>query len=334
MKFDIKAKFARLNGRIFNDLYFGQTLNSGTLQGVYNDTTGAAIPARRTRSRRRSRARHLGARSRRHRQQRRAAAARGQRAGHGPVQRRSGRVHVRGGRRDEDGVHQLRLHRVRGGRQASVVHEPAHGLRADVRRRPGRLYNGKQANMRFNQCVSGKLAGRRSRTTSASPTWTSPRSPTAPGTSATCSSRSKARDPWHRITFGGATYTVPPLTLGALEGLQKRLEALKDAGHAGARAHAPRRRRGAPGPQAQLPELTRETSPSWSTSATCTTSSRPSPTCPASAASKRGRRRLRRGAGSWLRLYARIANNTGWTFERDPRHAGPAKPRGAERRVA
>jgi hypothetical protein len=45
MKFDIKAKFARLNGRLFNDLYFGQTLNSGTLQGVYNDTAGAAIPA-------------------------------------------------------------------------------------------------------------------------------------------------------------------------------------------------------------------------------------------------------------------------------------------------
>ncbi len=45
MKFDWKCKFARLNGRIFNDLFFGQTLAAGTLQGVYNDTTGAPIPA-------------------------------------------------------------------------------------------------------------------------------------------------------------------------------------------------------------------------------------------------------------------------------------------------
>jgi len=45
MKFDWKCKFARLNGRIFNDLFFGQSLNSGTIQGVYNDTIGTAIPA-------------------------------------------------------------------------------------------------------------------------------------------------------------------------------------------------------------------------------------------------------------------------------------------------
>ena len=44
MKFDFKAKFARIAGRVFNDLFFGQTLTSGTLQGVFNDLTGALIP--------------------------------------------------------------------------------------------------------------------------------------------------------------------------------------------------------------------------------------------------------------------------------------------------
>lgn len=45
MKFDFKAKFARLNGQIFNDLFFGTTMTAGTLTGVVNDTVGTAIPA-------------------------------------------------------------------------------------------------------------------------------------------------------------------------------------------------------------------------------------------------------------------------------------------------
>lgn len=44
MKFDFKAKFARMSGRLFNDLFFGSSLASGTLQAINNDTTGAAIP--------------------------------------------------------------------------------------------------------------------------------------------------------------------------------------------------------------------------------------------------------------------------------------------------
>ncbi|MEO8804641.1 MAG: hypothetical protein ABI433_01050 [Burkholderiaceae bacterium] len=44
MKIDVKAKFARVMGRLFSDLFFGQTLTGGTLTGVLNDTTGAAIP--------------------------------------------------------------------------------------------------------------------------------------------------------------------------------------------------------------------------------------------------------------------------------------------------
>lgn len=44
-KLDIKAKFARISGRLFSDLFFGQTLTGGTLTGVQNDTTGATIPA-------------------------------------------------------------------------------------------------------------------------------------------------------------------------------------------------------------------------------------------------------------------------------------------------
>lgn len=45
MNYDFKAKFARFNGRIFNDLFFGNTLTSGTLTGVHNDITGTAIPS-------------------------------------------------------------------------------------------------------------------------------------------------------------------------------------------------------------------------------------------------------------------------------------------------
>lgn len=43
-KFEFKAKFARISGRVFNDLYFGNTVASGTLNAVYNDVTGANIP--------------------------------------------------------------------------------------------------------------------------------------------------------------------------------------------------------------------------------------------------------------------------------------------------
>ncbi len=45
MKFDFKAKFARLSGRVLNDLYFGQNMSTGTLQAVYNDLAGTAVPA-------------------------------------------------------------------------------------------------------------------------------------------------------------------------------------------------------------------------------------------------------------------------------------------------
>lgn len=45
MKFDFKAKFARISGRVLNDLYFGQTMTGGTLQAVMNDLTGANIPS-------------------------------------------------------------------------------------------------------------------------------------------------------------------------------------------------------------------------------------------------------------------------------------------------
>ena len=44
-KLDVKAKFARISGRLFSDIVFGQTLSTGTLTGVNNDTTGATIPA-------------------------------------------------------------------------------------------------------------------------------------------------------------------------------------------------------------------------------------------------------------------------------------------------
>lgn len=44
MKIDVKAKFARIMGRLFSDLFFGQTMTSGTLTGTVNDTTGVFIP--------------------------------------------------------------------------------------------------------------------------------------------------------------------------------------------------------------------------------------------------------------------------------------------------
>ncbi|MEY8688326.1 MAG: hypothetical protein AB9M53_00420 [Leptothrix sp. (in: b-proteobacteria)] len=44
MKYDFKAKFARISGRVFNDLFFGQVLTSA-FTGVFNDLTGTAIPA-------------------------------------------------------------------------------------------------------------------------------------------------------------------------------------------------------------------------------------------------------------------------------------------------
>jgi hypothetical protein len=45
MKIDVKAKFARISGRLFSDLYFGQGFTGGTLTGVLNDTTGSVIPS-------------------------------------------------------------------------------------------------------------------------------------------------------------------------------------------------------------------------------------------------------------------------------------------------
>ena len=44
MKIDVKAKFARIMGRLFSDLFFGQTMVAGTITGVLNDTAGATIP--------------------------------------------------------------------------------------------------------------------------------------------------------------------------------------------------------------------------------------------------------------------------------------------------
>lgn len=45
MKIDVKSKFARVMGRLFSDLFFGQTMTAGTLTGTVNDTTGSTIPA-------------------------------------------------------------------------------------------------------------------------------------------------------------------------------------------------------------------------------------------------------------------------------------------------
>lgn len=44
MKIDVKAKFARVMGQLFSDIFFGQSMTKGTLTGVYNDTTGSTIP--------------------------------------------------------------------------------------------------------------------------------------------------------------------------------------------------------------------------------------------------------------------------------------------------
>lgn len=43
-KFDFKAKFARIAGRVFNDLYFGSPRVTGTLQAIFSAITGTAIP--------------------------------------------------------------------------------------------------------------------------------------------------------------------------------------------------------------------------------------------------------------------------------------------------
>lgn len=39
-----KAEFAQISGRALNSLFFGQTQTTGTLNAVFADTTGAAIP--------------------------------------------------------------------------------------------------------------------------------------------------------------------------------------------------------------------------------------------------------------------------------------------------
>ncbi len=44
MKIDLKAKFAQIAGRIFNDLFFGQGMTAGTLTAAVEDLTGQAIP--------------------------------------------------------------------------------------------------------------------------------------------------------------------------------------------------------------------------------------------------------------------------------------------------
>ena len=45
MKLSIKAKLAQISGRIYNDLFFGQALSTGTLTAVQEDLTGTAIPS-------------------------------------------------------------------------------------------------------------------------------------------------------------------------------------------------------------------------------------------------------------------------------------------------
>lgn len=45
MKVAVKAKFAQIAGRIFNDLFLGQGLTAGTLTAAQEDLTGQAIPA-------------------------------------------------------------------------------------------------------------------------------------------------------------------------------------------------------------------------------------------------------------------------------------------------
>jgi len=45
MKIGIKAKLAQISGRIFNDLFLGQGMTQGTLTAVNEDLTGIAIPS-------------------------------------------------------------------------------------------------------------------------------------------------------------------------------------------------------------------------------------------------------------------------------------------------
>lgn len=45
MKIGIKAKFAQISGRIFNDLFLGQGMTAGTQTAVQEDLIGIAIPA-------------------------------------------------------------------------------------------------------------------------------------------------------------------------------------------------------------------------------------------------------------------------------------------------
>ncbi len=44
-KYEFKSKFARMAGRVFNDLYFGQNMTTGTVMAAYNDNTGSNIPS-------------------------------------------------------------------------------------------------------------------------------------------------------------------------------------------------------------------------------------------------------------------------------------------------
>jgi hypothetical protein len=44
MKIAIKAKFAQISGRLFNDMFFGQGMTAGTLTAANEDLTGTAIP--------------------------------------------------------------------------------------------------------------------------------------------------------------------------------------------------------------------------------------------------------------------------------------------------
>jgi hypothetical protein len=158
MKFDFKSKFARLNGRIFNDLFFGQSLNAGTLQGVYNDTTGAAIPGTPyavtpTVPSSGTWARDLGVID-----------------SNGVPMKRVASAPATGEYMVSAGVYTFAAAdttktvfisfaytaSVAAARQVSFTNQPmgyvpTFGIDLAI------LYNGKPANMRFNQCVSGKL---------------------------------------------------------------------------------------------------------------------------------------------------------------------------------
>lgn len=45
MKIDCKVKFAEFNGRLFNDLFFGQGTTAGTMTAASEDLVGVAIPS-------------------------------------------------------------------------------------------------------------------------------------------------------------------------------------------------------------------------------------------------------------------------------------------------